>query len=198
MTTKRTYIKFVTPKGYARWPKLHKKDVYQGNETKYTMGILFDEAEWAKVKDGIKDARGKCFPSGKKPKGLPLKKDPKTGETYLHCSSHKKVPLFRKRGDKLPEKTILGGGSEIITSLTFTEANGYLVAWIEAVLVKKLVTFGESNGSEFGDEGFDEDDDDLNASSDDSDDDGFDTEDDTDEMDEDEDDTNASDDELDI
>src|SRR5689334_1606779 len=109
MAQKRKYIKFVTPAGIARWPKLHKKDVYEGKETKYNMGVYFDDAAWAKVKAAIKDAKTEIF-GNKKPKGFPIKKDKESGNQYLQVSSHKKVPLFKagKRPlAKFPESTIL-------------------------------------------------------------------------------------------
>jgi hypothetical protein len=159
---KKVYVNFVTPLGTARFPKLHKKDVYKGKETKYVLDIVFDDAETAKVKDAIKAAHKQIFGS-EKPESTPWKKktDKKTGQPveYLHATTKNICPLFMKDGQtKLPEGKILTGGSKIRAKISFTEGNGHLVAYVNAVQVAKLVEYDGGGGFDEL-EGFDDDDD---------------------------------------
>jgi hypothetical protein len=152
LADKKVYVNFVTPPGTARFPKLHKKDVYKGKETKYVLDLTFGPEEAKIVKAAIKDAQKKIFGSTA-PDGHPWKKktDKKTKEDieYFHTTSGRVVPIFMKDGQtKLPEGKILGGGSKVRCKISFTEGNGYLVAYVNAVQVAKLVEGGGDGGFE--------------------------------------------------
>lgn len=163
MADKKTYISFMTPLGRARYPKLDKQDVYEGKEVGYKLDIVFDDADLAKIKKAIEDAQKQLFPNGqKKNKNTPIRED-KDGNEYVTFKSYQKVPLFGAKGSqKLPEDTIVGGGSLVRAKVSLTEGNGHLVGYMNAVQVAELKRGG---GDSFDDlDGFDSGSDDTDFS----------------------------------
>lgn len=151
-------ISYVTPLGRARYPKLDKQDVYEGKEVGYKLGIIFDDADFKRVENAINEAIAKLAPEGKlrKGKATPIKED-KEGNQYVEFKTYQKVPLFGAKGSvRLPEGTIVGGGSLVRAKVTFRcdqKTNGHLVGYLNSVQVAELVKGG---GAGFDDvEGFD-------------------------------------------
>lgn len=137
---KQDYISFVTPLGRARYPKLDKQDMYEGKEVGYKLDIIFDDADLAKVQAFIDDAVSKLAPNGKlaKNKQTPIRED-KDGNSFFTAKSYNKVPLFGTKGNvKLPDTTIVGGGSTVRAKVSVKIGNGHLVAYLNSVQVAEL------------------------------------------------------------
>jgi hypothetical protein len=155
---KQQYINLVTPLGKARYPKLAKQDVYEGKEVGYKCGITFDDEKvQAKFEAQVEEAIRTLLPTvGRKgPKFSPMRED-RDGNTYFEFKSYKKVPLFgAKASEKLPEETVVGGGSVVRLKVSLTASNGGVTGYMNAIQVAKLEQGG---GDGFDDlEGYDDD-----------------------------------------
>lgn len=142
-----------TPFGVAKYPKLDKKDTYQGKETSFNCTLLLDAASFAKFKEEF-DAKieGERF-SVKKPK-LPFKRgeDEEEGLFLLKASSNYKPSVFDSKKQELPADVKVGGGSEVRMSceISIYKDRSGISLRLNAVQVKKLVEYqGGGSASAF-------------------------------------------------
>jgi hypothetical protein len=127
-------VTIILPKGIAVWPKLNEVDVYQPTDKKgrpsgaekrrYITRIKFDDVNFRKVDDYLKQQlKDFDLEDGK----LPWKKDKKTGELHLEATSGEKYrpPVFDAKGNKVPAKVVIGGGSTLKLDVTVNPYTGF-------------------------------------------------------------------------
>jgi hypothetical protein len=116
-------IKFVSPFGVARFPKLNAPDTDgQYADNKFKTDIIFDDADVAKIRAQMEEAAEQLLSDvPAEDRQLPLKEffrkkgdDGKTSEGWgFRTKSTRRPALFDAKKQKLPAGVIIGGGSEI-------------------------------------------------------------------------------------
>lgn len=145
-------IYITTPFGVAKYPKLDKKDTYQGKETNYNCSLLLDAESFAKFKEEFDAKIADERFSVKKPK-LPFKRgeDEEEGLFSLKASSNYKPSVFDSKKQELPADTKVGGGSEVRLSCEvsiYKDRSGISLR-LNAVQVRKLVEYTGGSASAF-------------------------------------------------
>jgi hypothetical protein len=153
------------PEGTAVFPKLDKVDVYQPKNAK-GQNSGEEKRTWnTRVKYGDEDHRAidAWLKKLAKDAGLtsvanwPWKKDKKTGELTLMVSSGEeyKPGLYDAKNKKLPEGTVIGGGSRIkvnVSPFVYEGLGGGIKLYLNAVQVIKLERGGANGVSPFEEE----------------------------------------------
>lgn len=144
MSDKKDYYRFVTPFSTARYPKLDKQDTYEGKEVGYKCDMNLEGDVLAEIQKHEAAAIAQLAPGGKMKNGKKtFLRETDDGDFFLTAKSYNKVTLFGAKGkQKLPEDTVVGGGSTIRMKVSVTIGNGHLVAYINSIQVAKLVEGG--------------------------------------------------------
>jgi hypothetical protein len=158
-------VTIILPAGEAVWPKLNEVDVYQPTDKKgrpngaekrrYITRVKYNDDNFRKVDDFLKEQLVKFdLEDGK----LPWKKDKKTGLLSLEATSGEKYrpAVFDAKGNKVPAKVIIGGGSILKLDVTvnpYTGFGGGINLYMNAVQLLKLVQ-REENRFEAEEEGY--------------------------------------------
>jgi hypothetical protein len=150
------------PVATAVFPKLDRVDVYQPKNAKgqpsgpekrtWNTRLKFNDEDHREVdtwlKKLAKDAGLKSVAN------WPWKKDKKTGEITLSVSSGEeyKPGLYDSKNKPLPEGTVIGGGSLLLTNVSpfvYEGLGGGIKLYLNAVQVKKLERGGGNGVSPF-------------------------------------------------
>jgi hypothetical protein len=153
------------PVGTAVFPKLDKVDVYQPKNAKGQANGAEKRTWNTRVKYGDEDHRAidAWLKKLAKDAGLssvtnwPWKKDKKTGEITLMVSSGEeyKPGYYDAKNNKLPEGTVIGGGSQIkvnVSPFVYEGLGGGIKLYLNAVQVVKLERGGANGVSPFEEE----------------------------------------------
>jgi hypothetical protein len=112
-------VKFTTPIGVARYPKISKPDTtgdYADN--KYKTDVVFSDEDLKTLKAQVVEfAKGEFTPDELKKIDLPIKevKDKETGEitTCVRFKSARKPIIIDAKRNRIPDNVEIGGGSRI-------------------------------------------------------------------------------------
>jgi hypothetical protein len=112
-------VKFTTPIGVARYPKISKPDTTgEYADNKYKTDVVFSDEDLKTVKAQIVEFAKKEFTADELKKlDLPIKeyKDKETGEvtTFVRFKSQRKPIIIDAKRNKIPDDVEIGGGSRI-------------------------------------------------------------------------------------
>lgn len=155
MSKKAPTVAFTTPFGTLRYPKISAPDTKgEYADNKFKTDIVFDDADFAIVEKAIKEAAATLLPDVKNPK-LPLHTWEKDGDVSkgIRLKSQYRPAVFDTKNTKLPETTLIGGGTVArIASAIFAYKKGGNVGIslrLGKVQVKELVEYQGGDESPF-------------------------------------------------
>lgn len=157
MSKKQPTVTFVTPFGTLRYPKISQPDTKgEYADNKFKTDIVFSDEDYAKVEAAINDAAKTLAPDAKNLK-LPLHEwDEGKG---IRLKSQYRPVVFDAKNQKMPESTLIGGGTiaRIAATVFFYSKGGNkgISIRLGKVQVKELVEYQGGDESPFDEtEGF--------------------------------------------
>jgi hypothetical protein len=116
-------VKFTTPIGVARYPKISKPDTTgEYADNKYKTDVVFSDEDLKTVTKQITDFAKESYSADELKKivgsdGWPIKeaKDKETGEvtTFVRFKSQRKPVIIDAKRNKIPDNVEVGGGSRV-------------------------------------------------------------------------------------
>jgi hypothetical protein len=145
------YVKMVSPKGKAYYPKINHPDQKYNN---YQASLILTDADAEDLLEKLKDVYvDECGPKKLATATFPVKKQ-EDGTWVFKSTSKQKPKIYDSKGKPVLDSTELniGGGTEMKVSFSATvkQDRSGVTAYLNAVQIINLVEF---SSTPFGDEG---------------------------------------------